>query len=81
MANYMKSFQDNFRLYLSTHTYGNFVLWPFGFAFDVYIKNHKTHHELGLRFANAIKEATGTVYTVGNSADILYTANGKNFYF
>lgn len=77
MANYMKGFKHNFRLYLSTHTYGNLVLWPFGFAFDLYIKNHKDHHELGLRFANAIKEATGTDYRVGNSADILYTANGK----
>jgi hypothetical protein len=74
----MTSFKDNLRLYLSTHTYGNLVLWPFGFAFDVYIKNHKEHHMLGLRFADAIKNATGTDYLVGNSADILYTANGKN---
>jgi hypothetical protein len=78
MAKYMQSFKHNFRLYLSTHTYGNLVLWPFGFALNAYVKNHKEHHLFGERFRDAIFEATGTLYIVGNSADILYTANGKD---
>lgn len=77
VAAYMRSFKRNLRLYLSTHTHGNLVLWPFGFALNAYVKNHKEHHEMGLKFANAIFEATGTEYEVGNSADILYTANGN----
>lgn len=77
VAKYMESFKTNLRLYLSTHTYGPMVLWPFGFEMDVYIKNHKEHQELGDRYANAIFEATGQRYEVGNSADILYTANGE----
>ncbi|KAG5677265.1 hypothetical protein PVAND_007036 [Polypedilum vanderplanki] len=77
MAAYMQSFKYNFKLYLSTHTYGSLVLWPFGFEF-IYVKNHKEHHLMGEKFRDAIYEATGTLYRVGNSADILYTANGAS---
>jgi hypothetical protein len=77
VAKYMESFKTNLRLYLSTHTYGAYVLWPFGFAMDVYIKNHKEHQVLGDKYANAIFNATGRRYRVGNSADVLYTANGE----
>lgn len=77
VASYMESFKGNLRLYLSTHSYGSYVLWPFGFEFNVYIKNHKEHQLLGEKYANAIRAATGEDYEVGNSADILYTANGK----
>ncbi|XP_070494548.1 carboxypeptidase B1-like [Chironomus tepperi] len=78
LAKYMKSFKTNLRLYLSTHTHGGYVLWPLGFAMDVYIKNHKEHQELGERYANAIFAATGRNYTVGNSADVLYIASGAS---
>jgi hypothetical protein len=65
-------------MYLSTHSYGNVVLWPFGFDFGVYIKNWKEHQRVGELWADAIFKATGKVYEVGNSADILYTANGAS---
>lgn len=74
----MESFKYNLRLYLSTHTYGNYVLWPFGFDFNVYVKNWKEHELVGQRFVDAIRNATGTSYRLGNSADILYTANGAS---
>lgn len=65
-------------MYLSTHSYGNYVLWPFGFDFKVYIKNWKEHEAVGQRWVDAISGATGKIYTLGNSADILYTANGAS---
>lgn len=74
----MESFKFNLRMYLSTHSYGDLVLWPFGFEFDVYIKNWKQHSQVGQLWADAIFAATGKVYEVGNSADILYTANGAS---
>lgn len=77
MGKYMVSFKDNLRLYLATHSAGNYILWPFGFKFDGYVKNYKEHQRLGERVAKVIRDATGTDYLVGNSADILYTANGK----
>lgn len=74
----MESFKHNLKLYLSTHSYGNYVLWPFGFDFNVYIKNWKEHMHLADLFVNEIRGATGTEYLPGNSADILYTANGAS---
>lgn len=74
----MESFRHNLKLYLSTHSYGNYVLWPFGFDFNVYIRNWKEHMYLADLFVNEILSATGTEYLPGNSADILYTANGAS---
>lgn len=76
MGKYMVSFKDNLRLYLSTHSAGNYILWPFGFKFDGYVKNYKEHQKLGERVANVVRNATGTDYLTGNAADILYTATG-----
>lgn len=74
----MDSFKHNLRMYLSTHSYGTLLLWPFGFEFDVYVKNWKEHNEVGQRWVTRVRQATGTVYELGNSADILYTANGAS---
>jgi hypothetical protein len=79
MGKYMVSFKDNLRLYLSTHSAGNYILWPFGFKFDGYVKNYKEHQRLGERVANVVRNATGTDYLTGNAADILYTATGNNY--
>lgn len=54
------------------------MLWPFGFEFDVYIKNWKEHILVGQRWVDAIQRATGKFYDLGNSADLLYTANGAS---
>ena len=60
------------------HSAGAQVLWPFGFDFGVYVKNWKEHQALGEIWAEAVLKSTGTVYEVGNSADILYLANGAS---
>lgn len=60
------------------HSAGALVLWPFGFDFDVYVRNWKEHQALGEIWADAVFKSSGTVYEVGNSADILYTANGAS---
>jgi Zinc carboxypeptidase len=65
-------------MYLSIHSAGPQILWPFGFDFDVYTKNWKEHQLVGNLWADAVYEATGTKFEVGNSADILYTANGAS---
>jgi hypothetical protein len=78
LTTYMESFKYNLRMYLSTHSFGSMLLWPFGFAFDVYIKNWKEHNEVGMRWVKKLNETTGTLYTLGNSADILYTAYGAS---
>lgn len=74
----MASFKYNLRMYYSVHSAGAQVLWPFGFKSNVYVKNWKEHQMVGQLFANAVFEATGTVFTVGNSVDVLYIANGAS---
>jgi hypothetical protein len=78
VARYMDTFKTNFALYLATHSYGPMVLWPFGFEFDLYINNWRDHQEAGEKWKEAVLGGGGEDYEVGNSADILYTANGAS---
>lgn len=78
VAKYMESFKYNLRLYLSVHSAGGLMLWPFGFDFHVFVKNWKEHETVGYIWADAIFKSTGIMYEVGNSAVILYTANGAS---
>lgn len=80
VANYMDKFKHNLALYVATHSYGPMVLWPYGFAFDLYVNNWNDHQTAGDRWRSAIlaRGADATDYEVGNSADILYTANGAS---
>jgi len=78
LTTYMESFRFNLRMYLSTHSFGNYVLWPWGFAFNTYISNWQEHVLVGQRWVDAIYQATGTYYDLGNSADLLYTATGAS---
>ena len=48
----------------------------FNFFFRTPIDNWDHHETLGNLFANEIRASTGTVYSVGNSAILLYTAPG-----
>lgn len=70
LATYMESFKYNLRMYLSTHSFGNYVLWPFGFAESTYIKNWKEHIEVGQLWVNEIYNTTGQFYLLGNSVDV-----------
>jgi Zinc carboxypeptidase len=74
----METFKFNLRMYLSVHSAGGQILWPFGFNFNVYVKNWKEHQAVGQIWADAVFKSTGLVYEVGNSADVLYTANGAS---
>lgn len=68
----MESFKNKMRMYLSVHSAGCQVIWPFGFEFDLYVRNWKEHQLVGELWQAAVLEATGVDYEVGNSADILY---------
>ena len=78
LTNYMDQFKFNLRMYLATHSFGNYLLWPFGFAFNTYVPNWQEHELVGQRWVDKIQETTGTFYRLGNSATILYTANGAS---
>lgn len=63
------------KLYVSLHTYGNWVLYPWGFERTL-IDNWRLHDRIGHVFADPIRAETGTDYRVMNSAIGLYPAYG-----
>nr|ABV60312.1 putative carboxypeptidase B [Lutzomyia longipalpis] len=65
------------RLYLSFHSYGDWLLYPWGYDRVL----HDNNEELDLVatiVANAIFQAHGRQYTAGNSAILLYPAAGAS---
>lgn len=66
----------NIQLYLTFHSYGNFILYPWGYSAKEYPKNRKELHSLAKAVNDAIKEVRGTSYTIGSSSGVLYPAAG-----
>nr|XP_022916621.1 carboxypeptidase B-like [Onthophagus taurus] len=66
---------NNVELYIALHSYGQWVIYPWGYDF-ILPDNVDDIHYLGERIADAIKSVKGTSYTVGNSAILLYPAAG-----
>lgn len=63
--------------YLSFHSYGQYILYPWGYDRRV-PPDYIELDTVGRRAAAAMKMAggAGSVYTVGNSATVLYAASG-----
>lgn len=67
------------KLYLAIHSYGDYLLFPFGYDFNIGHPNEAGLKALGARVAGAIRGVNSErVYTVGNSADALYPASGAS---
>jgi hypothetical protein len=76
---YMTRYRPMVRMYISVHSFGDMVLYPWGFSGSPgLISNWQRHHDVGLLWANAIREQTGKNYVVGNIADILGNAFGAS---
>uniref|UniRef100_A0A182PB01 Peptidase M14 domain-containing protein n=1 Tax=Anopheles epiroticus TaxID=199890 RepID=A0A182PB01_9DIPT len=63
------------KFYLSLHTYGEYLLYPWGWTNDLPVGWEKIHAVAKVG-ARAIQQATGTAYTVGSSTNVLYAAAG-----
>lgn len=61
--------------YLSLHSYGNYILYPWGWTRKL-PENHEILHEIAAAGADAIRSATGSHYTCGSSTRVLYSAAG-----
>ncbi|KAE8747961.1 hypothetical protein FOCC_FOCC005351 [Frankliniella occidentalis] len=61
--------------YLSFHSYGQYVLYPWGY--DRFVPpDHQDLQRVGTKMANAMRASSGLSYTVGSSAALLYPASG-----
>lgn len=63
------------KFYLSLHSYGNYILYPWGWTSDL-PETWQDIDEVAQAGAAAIKKATGARYTVGSSTNVLYAAAG-----
>ncbi|XP_053684599.1 carboxypeptidase B-like [Sabethes cyaneus] len=63
------------KFYLTLHSYGNYLLYPWGWTSDL-PDSWEEIDEVAQAGAAAIKQATGSHYTVGSSTNVLYAAAG-----
>lgn len=69
----------NIKLYLAVHSYGDYLLFPFGYDYNIPNDNEANLQSLGNRAAAAISRFNpARSYTVGNSASALYPASGAS---
>ncbi|KAF5296418.1 hypothetical protein FQR65_LT01405 [Abscondita terminalis] len=61
--------------YLSFHSYGQYILFPWGYA-EMYTNDHQDLKNVGDKMAAAIRTASGAQYRVGTAATMLYPAAG-----
>ncbi|XP_065361615.1 carboxypeptidase B1 [Calliphora vicina] len=71
----MRSLTGRAKMYLTLHSYGNYLLYPWGYT-SALPDTWKDIDEVAQAGAAAIKSATGTKYTVGSSTNVLYAAAG-----
>ncbi|XP_050335204.1 carboxypeptidase B isoform X2 [Bactrocera neohumeralis] len=71
----MHSLTGRAKFYLTLHSYGNYLLYPWGYT-SALPKNWRDIDDIARAGAAAIKTATGTEYTVGSSTNVLYAAAG-----
>ncbi|KAF2273322.1 uncharacterized protein EI97DRAFT_383976 [Westerdykella ornata] len=66
------------RLYLDIHSYGQYILWPYGYDCNLRAENDAQHRNLATRAASAIRAVSGTAYTIGPSCSTLYATTGSS---
>jgi hypothetical protein len=69
-------FFHHFQLYLTFHSYGQYILYPWGYARKDAVDRNDLHRmaQIGAKAAQA---KSGRKYTTGSAAKMLYPAAGK----
>ncbi|XP_071576058.1 carboxypeptidase B isoform X2 [Temnothorax nylanderi] len=77
IRNFFENSLADFKAYLSFHSYGQYILYPWGYDQRL-PPDYRDLDLVGRQAAEAMKKAAGdnTAYTVGNSAITLYPAAG-----
>ncbi|PVH91372.1 peptidase M14, carboxypeptidase A, partial [Periconia macrospinosa] len=65
-------------LYLDVHSYGQYILWPFGYSCSAVIDNNAAYRSIATRAQAAIRAVSGTAYTIGPSCSTLYATTGSS---
>ena len=77
LRDFALEYKGNIHLYLAVHSFGQYILYPWGYT-SALPENAPELHALGLRVEAAIRAVAGTAYTVGSSTNVLYAAAGAS---
>ncbi|KAG7108231.1 Metallocarboxypeptidase A like protein [Verticillium longisporum] len=66
------------RFYIDFHSYGQYILWPFGYSCSVVAPDDSALSAMASRGASAIRAVSGTAYTIGNACRALYATTGDS---
>ncbi|KAK9680823.1 Zinc carboxypeptidase [Popillia japonica] len=68
-------YTDQIKLFLAIHSYGNYLLYPWGHTSD-FPEDVNILDALAVEVESAIASVSGTRYTIGSSTNVLYAATG-----
>ncbi|KAH8271012.1 hypothetical protein KR018_000178 [Drosophila ironensis] len=72
LAEYLESHLDDFDIYISFHSYGQYLLSPYGHTGEEFPSNYDDIQTIGKAFADAIEALPyGTAYRYGSTASVL----------
>ncbi|KAH8294326.1 hypothetical protein KR054_010984 [Drosophila jambulina] len=77
VADLIHSYADRGKMYLTLHSFGPYILYPWGWSEDL-PETVDDLHEVAKAGYDAILEATGTEYVIGSSTLVLYVAAGAS---
>lgn len=75
VANFLKKHSNSIKLYLTFHSYGQYILYPWGFTSSL-PENVDELDGLAHEVEKAISSVDGTRYSIGSSTNVLYPAAG-----
>ncbi|XP_015591347.1 carboxypeptidase B [Cephus cinctus] len=75
LRNFVLANKDSIKLYLTYHSYGNYILYPWGYTSDL-PDDEPELRSLAEAADDAIASLYGTRYTIGSSTNVLYAAAG-----
>jgi len=67
----------SFQLFLTYHSYGQFILYPWGYTNKGVPSNYRQLHSLAKVGAQQMRGAGNKQYTIGSAAKVLYPAAGE----
>ncbi|XP_031621115.1 carboxypeptidase B-like [Contarinia nasturtii] len=76
VKNFVETSEENFDAFLTFHSYGQWILYPWGYENHIPTEDRDDLDSAGRQAAKSMKAVDKQVYTVGNSADLLYAAAG-----
>jgi murein tripeptide amidase MpaA len=75
MKNFLLSENADFKLYLTFHSYGQYILYPWGYD-KLDTRDFRDLKRVGDITGNALKKLNGASYQIGSAAKMLYPASG-----